>query len=113
MIRETKRIGATTFSSMKSRPPGLCPLPRYKARSHGYTINDATMRLCGADHPASRHPVAAGGSCIMQAIDTDRVRLPSAGVVHLPSGGYILPRVGKTLSSLRHEATLGGFGLRP
>jgi len=45
---------------MEGRPPGLCEPPRYKAGPHQYTINDATMRLCGADHPASRHSIAAG-----------------------------------------------------
>ena len=59
--------GATTFSSMENGPPRLCTPPRHKAGPHRYTINDATMRLCGADHPASRHSVVAGGSCIMRA----------------------------------------------
>ena len=31
-----------------------------QGRASPYTINDATMRLCGVDHPASRHPIAAG-----------------------------------------------------
>ena len=30
VICGTKRIGATTFSSMEGRPPGLCRPPRYK-----------------------------------------------------------------------------------
>jgi hypothetical protein len=34
--------GATTFSSMQGRTPGLCEAPRYKAGPHWYTINDAT-----------------------------------------------------------------------
>jgi hypothetical protein len=52
--------GASTFSSMFGGPSGLCMPPRYKAGPHRHTINDATMRLCGADDPASRHPIAAG-----------------------------------------------------
>ena len=51
--------GATTFSSMEGRPPELSTAPALEGRAAPYTINAATMRLCGADRPASRHSIAA------------------------------------------------------
>ena len=124
VICETKRIGATTFSSMAGRPPGLCPPPRCKAGPHGHTINDATMRPCGVDHPASRHPIAAGsrshsvpphrayhstsrtaisavaaaGSCIM------RVKNPSS---HLPLSTEILFRLASPAAARWRDTRAG------
>ena len=37
----------------------LPPTTNRGGRASHCTINGATMRLCGADHPASRHPIAA------------------------------------------------------
>jgi hypothetical protein len=51
--------GATTFARMQERPPELSSAPPREGRASPYTINAATMRLCGADRPAPpSHPAA-------------------------------------------------------
>jgi len=76
-----KRIRSLYLPSPTERLPGISTRTPPKGPASVSTINAATMRLCRADHPASRHPnkayrsekrtaisaVAAGGSCIMQA----------------------------------------------
>jgi len=60
VICETKRIRSHYLLldvRQASRTLDATPL---QGRASPYTINAATMRLCGADRPASRHPIAAG-----------------------------------------------------
>jgi len=52
--------GATTFSSVQGWPAQLSTSPLLEGRASPYTINAATMRLCGADHPAPPHLIPAG-----------------------------------------------------
>ena len=67
--------GVTPKLSTTTPPEGLASLS---------TINDATMRLCRADLPASRHAVAAGGPCTMRARYTDPPS-PGASAPPLPA----------------------------
>ena len=61
-----KRIRSLYLPWMTGVTPELSTITPPKGLASLSTINAATMRLCGADHPASRYAVAAGGSRIMR-----------------------------------------------
>jgi hypothetical protein len=72
--------GASTFLWSKKGPPGFPPQPRPKGPASLSTIDAATMRLCRADLPASRHPISARGKLLF--LDS-----PPSGVPKLPESG--------------------------
>jgi hypothetical protein len=60
VICETKRIRSHYLTLGQRKAPRTFHHPPPEGRASFSTINAATMRLCGADRPASRHPIAAG-----------------------------------------------------
>jgi len=66
MVCGAKGIRSLQLPWMTGVTPKLSSTTPPKAPASLSTIKAATMRLCGADHPASRHAAAAGGSCIMR-----------------------------------------------
>ena len=60
MVCDAKRIRSIYLPSPTGRPRGLSTTTPPKAPASLSTINAATMRLCGADHPAApRHPAVS------------------------------------------------------
>ena len=119
MVCGAKRIRSLYLPWMTGVTPKLSTTTPPKGLASVSTINAATMRLCRADHPASRHPVAAGGSCIMRASGESpsptRVvaRLATRRPVHRGARGYPAPfsgrsrytRTGRVVSRTRSSAS--------